>query len=250
MKTRSLLIYALFCIYFLLRFSTLCEGGECARSDFVVAVDAGHTKEKGGATSAAGVPEYSFNIIMAESLIRELKKEGYTGSFLIGDSSLEGRAAAANQRNADLLLSIHHDSVQQRYLSKWIHRGRTHLYCDRYKGFSIFTSQKNGAPDRSLLFARLLGAEMLKQGLSPSLHHAERTEGENRQLLDREKGIYRDDGLVILKGAFMPAVLLECGIIVNRREEKLLRDAAYRMRIVTAIRRAITAFCAARNFQH
>ena len=246
-KTRSVLICAFFCMYFLLPFSIICESGECIRSDFVVAVDAGHTKENGGATSATGIPEYSFNIRMAESLIRELKKEGYTRSFLIGDNSLEGRTVAANQRNADLLLSIHHDSVQQRYLSKWFHGGRTHLYCDKYRGFSIFYSQQNGAPDRSLLFAGLLGTEMLKQGLSPSLHHAERIEGENRRLLDREKGIYRYDGLVVLKGALMPAVLLECGIIVNRQEEELLNDAAYRMRIVTAIRRAITAYCATQN---
>ena len=85
---------------------------------------------------------------------------------------------------------------------------------------------------------------MVKEDLLPSLHHAEKIEGENRELIDKNRGIYRYDGLAVLKGATMPAVLLECGIIVNRREEELLNDPAYRMRIVAAIQRAITTYCA------
>jgi len=242
-KTSSLFTLALFFVSFLFLFATTCESGECVKSGFIVAIDVGHTKENSGATSATGIPEYSFNKVMAESLIQELKKGGYTKSFIVGDNSLKGRAAVANQRKASLLLSIHHDSVQPRYLSKWVHGGRVHLYSDKYSGFSIFFSQKNGAPDQSMLFACLLGAEMLKEGLLPSLHHAERIEEEDRQLVDKSRGIYRYDGLAVLKRATMPAILLECGIIVNRREEELLNSPTYRMRIVAAIQRAITTYC-------
>ncbi|OPY80230.1 MAG: N-acetylmuramoyl-L-alanine amidase AmiA precursor [Syntrophorhabdus sp. PtaU1.Bin153] len=219
------------------------NAGECVRSDFVIAIDAGHTKKNGGATSATGVSEYVFNRTVAESLIQELKKGGFTRSFLIGDSSLNGRAATANRKNASLLLSIHHDSVQPRYLSRWIHGGCTRLYCDKYGGFSIFYSQENGAAEQSILFATLLATEILKEGLRPSLHHAEKIEGENRELVDENRGIYRYDGLAVLKGARMPAILLECGIIVNRQEEQRLNDPAYRMKIVDAIQRAATAYC-------
>ena len=139
-KTSSLLIHVLFCICFFLSCSTICESGECIKSGFVVAIDVGHTREKGGAISATGVPEYVFNRILADSLLQELKRDGYTKSFLIGDNSLKGRAAVANQRNANLLLSIHHDSVQPQYLSKWILGGRARLYSDKYRGYSIFYS--------------------------------------------------------------------------------------------------------------
>lgn len=217
--------------------------GECIKSGFILAIDVGHSERNGGATSATGVREYAFNKAVAEGLIKELKKEGHIKPYLLGDNSLKDRVAFANKRNTNLLLSLHHDSVQPRYLSKWTHRGRIHMYSDKYKGYSIFYSQKNGASRQSLHFANLLGLEMLKAGLAPSLHHVERIEGENRELIDGERGIYRYDDLIMLKGSIMPAVLLECGIIVNRQEEELLRDPAYRIKIVTAIRRAISTYC-------
>lgn len=225
----------------------MCESGQCIKSGFVVALDVGHTKENGGATSATGLPEYTYNRTMGETLIQELKEGGYTKSFIVAGNSLKERALSANQRGASLLLSIHHDSVQPRYLAKWIYGGRVHLYCDKYRGFSIFYSQKNGAADQSLFFANLLGAELLKEGLSPSLHHAEHIEGENRQLVDENRGIYRYDGLAVLKGTTMPAILIECGIIVNTQEEALLNSPEYRKRITAAIQRAITTYCATRG---
>jgi N-acetylmuramoyl-L-alanine amidase len=71
------------------------------------------------------------------------------------------------------------------------------------------------------------------------LHHAEQ---ENRPLLDREKGIYAFDDLVVLKTAKMPAVLLECGVIVNRIEEEKLNTPEYRDQLTNAIERAISKF--------
>ena len=37
----------------------------------------------------------------------------------------------------------------------------------------------------------------------------------------------------------MPAVLLECGVIVNRAEEEKLNDPAYRSRLIDAISSAV-----------
>ena len=56
------------------------------------------------------------------------------------------------------------------------------------------------------------------------------------------KGIYAFDDLVVLKTAKMPAVLLECGVIVNRAEEEQLNNPAYRKRLVGAIGRAVQEF--------
>jgi N-acetylmuramoyl-L-alanine amidase len=185
------------------------------------------------------VAEYSFNRTIAKSLVKELVRDGYAGSFLVNEDgsigSLEDRAMVANRGKANLLVSIHHDSVQPQYLSEWEYKGRLHLYSDKYRGFSIFYSASN------------LGTEMLKEGLLPTLHHSEKIAGENRQLIDKERGVYRYDELVVLRKAVMPAVLLECGIIVNRQEEALLSSQAYRSRIVSAVRRAIGDYCARQN---
>ncbi len=40
----------------------------------------------------------------------------------------------------------------------------------------------------------------------------------------------------------MPALLLECGVIVNRAEEEKLNNAVYRERLIEAIGRAVQSF--------
>jgi N-acetylmuramoyl-L-alanine amidase len=47
-----------------------------------------------------------------------------------------------------------------------------------------------------------------------------------------------------LKNAKMPAVLLECGVIVNRNEEQGLNSPEYRVRMIAAIKSAISDFAA------
>lgn len=219
----------------------------CVKQNFIVALDIGHSRLKPGALSARGVPEYEFNQEVVRLLLKEMLYEGYTKSFTISlndeDVALITRADIANRREADLLLSIHHDSVQPRYLRQWTFNGKKYFYSDTYKGFSIFYSDKNGMPQKSLLFAGILGTEMLKEGFSPSLHHAEKIEGENRKLVNKNKGIYEYDDLIILKNAKMAAVLLECGIIVNRNEEEQLCDPTNRRKIVLAIVRSLDNYC-------
>ena len=74
------------------------------------------------------------------------------------------------------------------------------------------------------------------------MHHAEKIKGECREIVDREKGVYRFDDLVLLRSVDSPAVLLECGIIRNRQEELLLNDPTYQSRIIAAISEALSEF--------
>jgi N-acetylmuramoyl-L-alanine amidase len=230
-------------------FVLLASGaGHCGKADFVVAIDIGHSRIRPGATSARGVGEFHFNKELAVLLRRELAGTGFTSAFLINEDGsnmpLTQRAELANTKKAALFLSIHHDSVQPRYLSTWSHEGVSRAYSDKFRGYSLFYSPKNREKAASLLFAELIGTELRARGLEPTIHHAENIEGEGRELVDRYRGIYRFDDLVVLKTASMPAVLLECGIIVNRDEEVRLADATYRKTIVQAVTLAIeTYYC-------
>lgn len=211
---------------------------ENLREKFIVAIDIGHTQNCGGALSAHGIDEYYFNQKVACLLLPELIKNGFKKSFIINedgsDISLISRTIEAKKRKADLLISIHHDSVQPCYLSTWKYQGEHLSYCDLYKGFCILVSDDNVNSKSNILFARLLGRELLNRGFSPTLHHAEPIKGANRKLIDQEKGIYEFNKLVILKNATMPAVLFECGIIKNRYEEKSINND-YRNKVVNAI---------------
>ena len=218
---------------------------ENLRENLIVAIDIGHTKNCGGALSAHGIYEYYYNQKVAFLLLPELIKRGFKKSFIINedgsDISLTGRTTEAKKRKANLLISIHHDSVKPGNLSTWWHNGGYLYYCDLFKGFSIFVADNNLNSKNSLLFARFLGTELLNRRFSPTLHHADPIKGENRKLIDQEKGIYEFNKLVILKTATMPAVLLECGIIKNRDEEKSINND-YKNRIVNAIVSAIIQY--------
>jgi N-acetylmuramoyl-L-alanine amidase len=211
--------------------------------DFVVALDIGHTPSRGGAISARGVPEYEFNRRFVTELFTQLQSSGFHRSFIINpqgnEIGLVQRSGEANAQNADLFLAIHHDSVKDRFLKTWKANGKTQKYCDDFHGYSIFFSNKNVKAVTSLAFAAKLGQALLKAGFTPTLHHVAQ---ENRPIIDKEKGIYAFDDLVVLKTARMSAVLLECGVIVNRTEEENLNSRAYRKRLADAICRATQDF--------
>jgi N-acetylmuramoyl-L-alanine amidase len=222
----------------------------CDRAKFVVAVDIGHSPTRPGATSARGTPELSFNQMLADRILAELHARGFTQSFIVQDPGesldLVSRTERANRRHADLFLSVHHDSVQPRYLTRWFYNGEPHQFSDRFHGYSIFYSERNNAAAASREFCRLLGEALRAHGLTPSLHHAEKIPGENRDLVDPNLGIYRFDDLVVLHTARMPAALLEGGVIVNRDEEIRIGDPDYQQKLSDSVVEAVQAFCANR----
>jgi N-acetylmuramoyl-L-alanine amidase len=212
----------------------------------VVAIDIGHSRLKPGATSASGESEFQFNLRMARDLNDVLEQGAIAKPVLINSDgrmdSLERRTRDARTGGAGLLLSIHHDSVQPRYLKTRRIGGKRQPYSDKFRGFALFVSRRSKEWTRSLELARNLGGELRRAGFVPTLHHAEKIPGEGRLLLDAELGIYRFDDLVVLRSAVMPAVLIECGVIVNPAEEKLLVTRQHRHQFVAAVARALTKF--------
>ena len=82
----------------------------------------------------------------------------------------------------------------------------------------MFFSKDSPAGAASERFASMLAAAMRTTGVTPTLHHSEANAGEGRPLVDPQTGLYRSDGLVVLRTGAMPATLLEAGIIVNRHD--------------------------------
>jgi N-acetylmuramoyl-L-alanine amidase len=229
---------------------TIEQPEPCDRSEFSVAIDIGHGPQRRGATSARGDSEWVFNSRMARVLVAALEQAGFSSSFLVDEAGelagLADRTRIAEERGAQLLISIHHDSVQPHYLGNWNVDGQTWRYSDRFSGYAIFYSEENAKPGDSRAFAELLGRALREEELTPTPHHAEPIEGENRELVDRELGIYRFDGLGVLRSASMPAVLFECGVIVNRQEEERLSDPVHQKILAGAVVDAATEFCANR----
>ena len=183
---------ALACLALLLSLADGVAAEACERSSFTIAVDPGHTNTSPGATSARGVPEVQFNARLASRLVRVLKQAGFDNAFLTNRDgapiALLDRSRVADDRDARLFLSIHHDSAQPQFFSTWLHRGVRRSYSDAFKGHSIFVSQQNGDAAGSLRFARLLGDRLRTRCFVPTLHHAQKIGGESRELLDADAG--------------------------------------------------------------
>ncbi len=212
----------------------------------LVAVDVGHFLAEPGALSARGRPELEFNRELA-ALLREALEARRLAAIVIGAdgnmSVLSHRTAAA--RRADLFVSVHHDSVQPRYLEAWDYAGETRRFSDRFAGFSLFVSRRNPRLAESLACASAIGAGLRAAGFVPSLYHAEPIPGESKPFADRLNGVHYFDNLVVLHTATQAAVLLEAGVIVNRAEELGLRDPATQGRIAGAVAAGVAECLAA-----
>jgi N-acetylmuramoyl-L-alanine amidase len=224
----------------------------CHRSAFRIVLDVGHTVDSPGADSARGVPEYQFNLALADVIKDSLAKAGFDNTVRMITTTqkfrgLAERAARANAAHADLFVAIHHDSVPDNLIESWDYEGQKHQFSDRFSGYSIFVSSDNGDFKGSLAFGHLLGLALQARDLHYTPHYTLPLMGRHRRnLLDAEAGVYRYDQLIVLRETRMPAVLLEAGSIVNRREELEMATPERRALIATAVTAAIQDFCAMR----
>ena len=209
----------------------LCWAAPIAASAAEVAVDVGHSLDKPGVISVTGVPEFEYNKALAfrvrealESTGLRVRMIGERGDF----TELAARPRAAT--GADLFVSIHHDSVQERYLP----------VAGRFAGFSLFVSRLNPKVKESLACASAIGAAMRRAGFTPSRYHADPVLGESRPFADEQNGVHYFDNLAVAKTATLPALLFEAGVIVNPEEEARVSKPEVRAAMAGAIAQGVS----------
>jgi N-acetylmuramoyl-L-alanine amidase len=221
----------------------------CDPAKFRIVLDVGHTAESEGAISARNVSEFVFNLRLAKRIEQKLKAEGFAETRLLltegkARRSLVKRVDAANNLPADLLLSIHHDSVPNKFLEDWEFEGKKSRFSDRFSGYSVFVSRNNPDYKTSLSFAELIGKEMKAQGFDYAKQYSQPIMGRyQRELLNKETGVYRYDELIVLRKTRMAAVLLEAGSIINRDEELKMSSPERRDVISSGVAAALKEFC-------
>ena len=205
-----------------------------------IAIDVGHYLDKPGVISARGITEFEYNLRLSREIADALRRAGHK-VMLIGDDGKADNLGRRAPRAAgmDLFISVHHDSVQPRFLSPWEYEGVQLLYSDRFSGYSLFVSRLQAHTETSLRCASAIGAALRQAGHKPSLYHADPIVGENRPFADEANGVHYFDNLAVLKTANLPALLFEAGVLVNRDEELRMRDPAVRRTIVQAVESGI-----------
>jgi N-acetylmuramoyl-L-alanine amidase len=222
---------------------------KCDPTTFRIIVDVGHTAESDGAMSARNVPEFQFNLNLAKRVVEGLKSGGFGETKLLVTTgkarpSLFKRVAAADALKGNLLLSIHHDSVPDKFMEKWDYEGKPSYFSDRFSGYSVFVSRSNEDFKTSLIFAKLLGRQMKARGFQYAAQYTQAFMGSyQRELLDKDVGVYNYDRLIVLMHPQMPAVLLEAGSIINRDEELKMASPERQDMTVKAVTTAMKQFC-------
>lgn len=207
----------------------------------LIVLDPGHTPENPGALGARGMYEVDYNDRFAAELAPLLRAAGWRVVLTRerGQSmTLAERADLANRLRADLFLSIHHDSVRDIFVTPTEHEGRPAQRTDgdaRFRGYSLYVSERNPCSGASRTFALLLGQRIRTLGRPPALYHADWRYGSGRPLYDEHLGIYRYDNLAVLRRTEMPAVLLEVGVLPDETDEAWVSTPANRHAMQRAI---------------
>lgn len=204
-----------------------------------IVIDPGHGGRDPGATHN-GVTEADLVLDIARRLEKLLLDQPSTEVVLTRRDdtyvALEERTAIANRHHADLFLSIHANASQNaetRGIETYFLNFTTNAEAERV------AARENAASGRTINnLPGLIRAITLNSKRAESEEFASLVQN---ALVDHLNG----DGIlnlgvkqapfVVLIGAEMPSILAEVAFITNRRDQVLLKSAAYRQRIAEAL---------------
>jgi len=216
-----------------------------------IVVDPGHGGTETGAIGPSGVMEKDLTLLLARELESRLSSRlGVRVVLTRGEDAtlpLDDRAAIANQNKADLFISIHLNSS----LGTGAHGAETYFLsaeasdAKAAKAAAAENAPAAVAPPPGDTKEEVKDLELILWDLAQSRHLSEsqrfatliQTEL-NEALQLRDRGV-KQAPFIVLKGAEMPAVLVELGFISNPDEEKKLQDAAYRGALVDSLTKAV-----------
>jgi N-acetylmuramoyl-L-alanine amidase len=214
-----------------------------------VVLDAGHGGNDVGTHGPSGYYEKDLTLDVAQRLGALISER--MGSEVVYTRSddtyvgLEERTRIANQRQADLFLSIHANSSAYRAAAGV----ETYVLNFTTSKTALQTAaRENATSDRSIHELHdLLEKIALKDKIDESREFAAKLQT-SLSVVSRSgtqgaknRGI-KSAPFVVLIGAEMPSVLAEIGFLTNSSEEVLLRKPEYRQKIAEALYKGISAY--------
>ena len=155
---------------------------------------------------------------------------------------LEGRTALANEKKADLFLSIHANS------SAYPRIGGVESYYLNFtnsKDALEVAARENASSDKSVFELRdLIQKITLQDKAEESKEFASRIQSSLFAFAARYNRSIKNRGVkkapfVVLIGASMPSVLAEIGFLSNPRDESLLKKPEHRQKLAEALYRGL-----------
>lgn len=212
-----------------------------------VMIDPGHGGNDAGAGGPTGLLEKELALDISKMMSRQLQEQGfYVFMTRASDAfvSFKRRPEMANLAMADVFLSIHLNAS----------------YSDSPGGFEVyFNGSRSGAPDgvaeRAGEPLRYDGRDRARSGgelftwgrvherfADESRRLAESINREMRAALPLRSGGVKSGDFVVLKGCYMPAVLLEVAYVTNPADRGLLDDRGFREQLAKSVARGVARY--------
>ena len=206
---------------------------------YLVVIDPGHGGKDPGAIGINGTFEKDINFLFAQIIKSVLSSNNITVKLTRTDDRylyLRDRINFAEKLKADLFISIHADASKNKNAS----------------GFSIFSLSDKASDKEAKKLAQRENKSDFIGGLK--IRHSDPLIKDNlikifqRQTMNESSKVaniviknikklsiknrgHRNAGFVVLKSLTIPSILVELGFITNRKEEKLLNDKRYLIKI-------------------
>jgi N-acetylmuramoyl-L-alanine amidase len=215
-------------------------------------LDPGHGGEDRGAKGAKGLQEKDAALALARDLKAVLEEAGFEALLIREDDTLIplwDRARKANEAGADLFLSLHLNAAKAKAA-----KGSEVFFLSLDQGDSdaaeIAALENEGAGDRpgqDTVLSSILQDLAQKAFLQESERLAVHIQTQLNHLGGiKERGV-KQAPFAVLRGAGMPAVLVEVAFLSNPKEEAKLQDAAFRRRVAEAVAQGVRQFFAANS---
>lgn len=214
-----------------------------------IVIDPGHGGHDTGTIGPTGLCEKDLVLDVGLKLKKLLEEK--TGAEVIMTRSddtfipLEERTAIANEKGADLFISIHANASRDRSA-----RGIETYYLNFTSSPEALevAARENATSQESVhQLQDLIKKIALTEKIEESQDFAAQVQREVYLRLKKLTGAQKDRGIkkapfVVLIGANMPSVLAEISFLTNPRDEKLLKKSDHRAQIAEALYKGVASY--------
>jgi len=231
------------------------EDVQASKGGLIIAVDAGHGGEDPGAIGPHGLQEKSVTLAVARKLAAMINKQPGMKAVLIRDGDyfvpLKRRVKLARQAKADMMISIHADSV----LSHNVEGASVYTLSERGatpdKAAAALAAKENAADEvggvsmdqvEDPMVNQILGDMFRRDSLNSSQILAETILKSIRSASRLKYDDPKRARFVVLGALEIPSVLVELDYISNPSRERKLRQSSHQQELATALFQASQSF--------
>jgi len=220
-----------------------------------VVIDAGHGGKDPGAIGKTGLNEKDVTLDIARRLDESLKARGVETVMTRSSDKfvpLSERVSITNNSGADIFISIHANANRARSLSGFEVYHASQAVPDSQKAAAAAKAARFNL-DRGCFASSDLTLKTILWDMIYNYNRGESIELSRILCKDMDESLdariigVKSANFFVLRGANVPAVLIEVGFVSNGKEERLLRSGSYRQALSDGIEKSLADYCSVKS---